>query len=149
MQDQRQPQHRVHPERRLIEDLGEQRRADDDEAGDEHDEDRGPVAGIGEAVIEPADVAARPQRQKALEQLALAATRTCARQSGEDRSGKRVDCLFGITAISSCRASPRKRGRGFSVPPRHRMPAQRGNRAARIADAPRSYSGTGTPAPHT
>ena len=56
---------------RLIDDLGHQRGADHDEAGEEHDEDGGPVAGIGEAIIEPADLAARPQRQKARNSLPL------------------------------------------------------------------------------
>ena len=75
---------RVQPIGRLKLDLGDQRRSDDNGAAEEHDEDRGPVAGIGEAVVEPADLAARPQRQEALEQLAAAATRTGACQAGDD-----------------------------------------------------------------
>ena len=48
---------RQHPEGRPVDDLGHQSRADHDETGEEHDEDGGPVARIGEAVIEPPDIA--------------------------------------------------------------------------------------------
>ena len=53
-QDQRQPQHRVHPIRRLVDHLGDQRGEHDDGAADQDDEHRRPVAGIGEVEIEPA-----------------------------------------------------------------------------------------------
>ena len=93
-QDQRQPQHRVDPVWRVIHRLGDQGGPDHDEAGQKHDEHGRPVTGIDEAIVEPADLAPRPQRQESLEQFALGAARTGARQSGADRSRKRVDHLF-------------------------------------------------------
>ncbi len=43
------------------------------------------VAGIGKAVIEPADLAARPQRQEACKQSALTAARTAAAEASVNR----------------------------------------------------------------
>jgi hypothetical protein len=74
--DQRQPQRRVNPIGRMEQDLCDQGGADDDRAGEKHDEHGRPVSGIGKCVIKTAMLTMRPQRQKALEQLALAATRT-------------------------------------------------------------------------
>src|ERR1700683_1165787 len=64
--DERQPQSRVYPQRRLVDDFSHQRGEDDNEAGEKRDEHGGPVARIGETVIEAADLAAPPQRAKAL-----------------------------------------------------------------------------------
>lgn len=71
--DERQPQRCVYPEWRLIQDFRHQSRGDDDEASEEDNEDRRAVTGIGEIVVEPAGGAARAQRDKALEQFAIAA----------------------------------------------------------------------------
>ena len=95
-QDQRQPQDGVDPIRRMINCLRDQGGADNDEAGRKHDEGRGPVAGIGKAVVEPADVAAREQRQEARKQLSPATMRTAAAQSrfdGGDRLAGHVEHL--------------------------------------------------------
>src|ERR1700733_11935609 len=64
---QRYPKHRVHPVGRMIKRLDDQRRSDHDEAGKEHNEDRWPVTGIGEAKIKPTCVAVRPWCEEALE----------------------------------------------------------------------------------
>ncbi len=53
-QDQRDPQHRVDPVRRLILDLGHQGGSNDDGAGNHDDEYGRPVAGVGKAEIEAA-----------------------------------------------------------------------------------------------
>jgi hypothetical protein len=60
----------------MEQDLCDQGGADDDRAGEKHDEHGRPVSGIGKCVIKTAMLTMRPQRQKALEQLALAATLT-------------------------------------------------------------------------
>jgi len=70
------PDNGVQPVRRLVEHFDQERRADDDKAGDEDDEDRGPIAGIGEAVVEAADLAAGREGQVAVIQLALVASGT-------------------------------------------------------------------------
>jgi hypothetical protein len=44
------------------------------------------VTGIGKAVIEPTDLAARPQRQEACKQLALTAARTAAAEASVNRT---------------------------------------------------------------
>jgi len=85
----------MHPIRRVINDLGGERGANHDEAGDEHDEHRRAVARIGKAIIKPARLAARRQSQKAAEQLALAAARARATQSGRDGACKRTGRQFG------------------------------------------------------
>ena len=77
--------HHKAAEGRLIDHLGHQRREHHNGAADQDDEHRRPVAGIGEAVVEPATLAGRPQSEKALEQPALAATRTATAQSSADR----------------------------------------------------------------
>src|ERR1700722_15066044 len=155
----------MHPEWRLIPHLRHQSRADDDEAGQEHDEDGRPVAGIGEAIIEPANVAARPQRDKSLEQFTLAAARTGAGQAGEGGTGKRVD-RFVHNGDVVVRSSPRKRGpqflrsarTGFPLPPsRYALRRTRTRRSSKASvggrrngrKSPPLYSGTGTPEPHT
>jgi hypothetical protein len=74
--DQRQPQRRVNPIGWMEQNLCDQGGADDDRAGEKHDEYGRPVSGIGKCVIKTAMLTMRQQRQKALEQLALAATRT-------------------------------------------------------------------------
>ena len=67
-----------------IHDLGDQSGGDHNEAGDQNDEDCWPVAGIGEVVVEAANLAAWPQSQKSAEQFTLAATRTRTQQAGDD-----------------------------------------------------------------
>jgi hypothetical protein len=83
-EDERSPERRVHPIRRRVEDLDGERTARDDEARDEHGEERGRVRRIGEGEIEPAAAAARREFQKAGKQLALAAARAAALQPSED-----------------------------------------------------------------
>ena len=56
--------------------LDEKRRANDDEAGDEDDEHRGPIACISEIVVEAADLAARREGEIAVIQLAPVASGT-------------------------------------------------------------------------
>ena len=109
-EDQRQPQHRMDPIGRVVQDLGNQRGSDHDEAGEKHDEDGRPVARIGEVVVETANVAARPQGQEPLKQLALTATRAGARQSRAHRSRKRLDYLLSHDHDVVFRWSPHKRG---------------------------------------
>src|SRR5882757_1094530 len=75
-QDQRPPQYGMHPIRRGIENFHRKRRAGDNESGKKRDEERRTVGGIDERIVEGTHVAARPQGQKSLEQLALATTRT-------------------------------------------------------------------------
>lgn len=55
------PEHRVHPVRRTPDYLSDERRAHHEESGNQDHEYRRSVAGIGEAVIEPASLAARRQ----------------------------------------------------------------------------------------
>src|SRR5687768_15077891 len=69
----RTPQQRVHPERRLVDELDDQRRTRDDEPGNEDDEHRRSVAGVGEGIIEAAGLAARPNCEQPVEQPALSA----------------------------------------------------------------------------
>src|SRR5436853_393540 len=80
-EDQRQPERRVDPIRRGVENLHGQRREYDQEPREEHREERRPVGRIDERIVEPAGVAARSERQEALEQLALAAAWTAAGES--------------------------------------------------------------------
>jgi hypothetical protein len=84
-EDERPPEHRVYPVRRLIEELNGECGARDDEARDEHGKERGRVRRIGEGEIEAAAAAVRREFQKAGKQFALAAARAAALQSGEDR----------------------------------------------------------------
>ena len=70
---ERTPQQSVQPVRRRVAHLDDQRRADDDESRHQDDEDGRPVAGIGEVVVETADIAARSEREIAVEQLAATA----------------------------------------------------------------------------
>src|ERR1700751_3621068 len=49
-QDKRSPQQGVHPERRLIVDLDDQRGGDDHETSEEHDKYCGPVAGVDKRI---------------------------------------------------------------------------------------------------
>ena len=60
---------------RLEIDLCPQREAEDDGAREQDHEDGRPVARIGEFQIEPADLAARRQGEKTVEQPPLAAPR--------------------------------------------------------------------------
>src|SRR5215472_18374379 len=82
--------------RRLKQNLGHQRSSNHDRAGQKHDEYGRAVAGIGKAVIEPADLAARPQRQEARKQLTLAAARTAAGQARRYGAGKRGDRVLAL-----------------------------------------------------
>src|SRR5579885_2543924 len=75
------------PNRGMKLDLGDERRTDHDRARQEHDEDRRSVTGIDKLIIEPARIAARPQCQKALKQLALAAARAGAGHARENSGG--------------------------------------------------------------
>jgi hypothetical protein len=43
----------MHPVRRPVEHLDRQRRGDNNETANQDDEDRRPVAGVGEVVVEP------------------------------------------------------------------------------------------------
>jgi hypothetical protein len=90
-EDERPPEHRVYPVRRLIEELNGECGARDDEARDEHGKERGRVRRIGEGEIESAPAAARREFQKAGKQLALAAARAPAFKPGED-GGRRSGC---------------------------------------------------------
>jgi hypothetical protein len=90
---QRNPKDEMYPERRIEGNLHPKRRADDDEADNEDDEDGRPVAGIGEGIVEPAIPAVPAQRQEAGEQLALAAARTAPLQAGLDRVHRRPKSL--------------------------------------------------------
>src|SRR5437588_10688685 len=64
-EDERPPEHRVYPVRRLIEELNGECGARDDEARDEHGKERGRVRRIGEGEIEAAAAAVRRESQKA------------------------------------------------------------------------------------
>src|SRR5665213_2447792 len=102
-QDQRDPKRRVDPIWRLILDLGYERRADDDGAGDHDDEYSGPVTRVREGEIHAARFAFGFQRQEPVEQLSLAAARASAQQPRE--IGRRTDCrelLFCDHGIGLC-----------------------------------------------
>src|SRR5205085_12587370 len=79
--DQRQPESRVDPERRLIEHLDDECRKDDDESGNKHGEERRAVGRIGEGIIETAALASWLKREKSVEQPPLSATRTAPAQA--------------------------------------------------------------------
>ena len=68
----------MNPERRLVFDLHDQGGGDDDGAGQHDQENRRPVAGVDEGVVEPAGLAVRPQIEEARIKLALAAARATA-----------------------------------------------------------------------
>src|ERR1700679_4163521 len=85
----------MQPEWRLILDLDDQRAADPDRAGDHDDENRRPVAGIDEGIIEPADFAIGPQVDESREQLALAAARASAGKPAQRALQKGRRCLVG------------------------------------------------------
>src|ERR1700678_2705044 len=79
----------MQPEWRLILDLDDPRAADHDAAGGNDDENRRPVAGVDEGIVEPAGLAIRPQRQKAGIQPALAAARASAGEPAPRGLGQR------------------------------------------------------------
>ncbi len=62
-------------------DLNDKRGEHHNKTRAEYDEYCRPVAAIGEAIIQPAAFAFWPQRQKSVEQAALAAVRTAAAQA--------------------------------------------------------------------
>ena len=86
---QRQPQRGVQPERRLVFHFHDQRRGDDDRARDHDDEDRRPVAGVDEGIVEPAGFTVRPKRQESGIELALAAARAFAGDAAQRALGHR------------------------------------------------------------
>ena len=127
-QYQRQPQHGVHPIRRLIDHFGDQRREHHDGAAEQDHEYRRSVAGIGEADNPVRIVRNAAQGQKPLKQPALAATRTAAAQ-----------ILWRSAAASSAifkRLSVQQKGR-------------RNHAALPQVPSRDGHSGCGTPAPHT
>src|SRR4026207_1436862 len=75
----------MQPKRRFEFELDDQGAADHEEAGDQDDDPRGAVARTGEGIIEPADLATRPQRQEALKQPAPAAAGAAASEPAADR----------------------------------------------------------------
>src|SRR5579885_3530232 len=97
-------------------DLGDERRTDHDRARQEHDEDRRSVTGIDKLIIEPARIAARPQCQKALKQLALAAARAGAGQARDNSGGKGLWRVVSHGRTVHFRLSPRKRVPAPSIP---------------------------------
>jgi len=76
----------MHPIRWSKQNLRDQRGTNHDCAGQKHDEHGWAIAGIGKAVIEPAALAALPQRQEASKQLALTAARTTAAEASVNRA---------------------------------------------------------------
>src|SRR5215467_3110711 len=84
--DQRQPQRRVHPERRTVDDLDCERRKDHDKSGDEHRKEGRSVSRIRERIVEPAPVAPRREREEPLKQLAVAAARAATAYPARDRN---------------------------------------------------------------
>ena len=70
----------------MIKRLDDQCGADNDETRQQDDEDRRAIAGIGEAIIKTANVAARLQREKALKEFTSAAARASAREARADRA---------------------------------------------------------------
>jgi len=85
-QDQRRPQHEMHPDRRREFDLDDRREANDDEPEKQDHEHRRTIAGILRRQIEAAGRTARADVQQAGEQASLAAARTAA---GKGRMGQR------------------------------------------------------------
>src|SRR5262245_26503385 len=128
-QNQRQPQQRVQPIRRLKEHLGDQGGENDDTATDQDDEDRRPVARICKAVVKPAALAGRTQRQEALEKMPFAAARATPAQAAADRQILRR-CLTGHEVTK-----PSKQKGGVMTPPF-------------LQKCPR-YPACGAPEPHT
>ena len=54
----------MHPIGRPVDYFGRERRSDHDKTGKEDDENRGPIAGVGEVIIKPAHLATRPERDE-------------------------------------------------------------------------------------
>src|SRR5215468_2316033 len=100
----------MEPERRLIERLDNKSAADDDEAREEYDEHGRPIAGVDEAVIEPAHLAIGRQTEETAEQLAPATAWAPAHQPGKQRRHRRMGALIRHDI-------PRKAGKGRRVPP--------------------------------
>ena len=88
----------VQPIRRGVADLGEQREARHHEAGHQNDEYGRPVAGIGEAIVEAADIAFGRERQIAGIELAAVAgrdsVRRCPVHSVEPKDGTRCSAVL-------------------------------------------------------
>src|SRR6266852_4421229 len=106
----------MEPERRLIERLHDKGAADDDEAREEYDEHRRPIAGVDEAVVKPALLAMGRQTEETTEELAPAASRAPAHQPGKQRRHRRMGGLIrhdisrksrtGATSAAPARKAP-------------------------------------------
>ncbi len=82
-QHQRNPQHGMHPVRRTPDEFDNDGKAHHEKSSDQDHEHRRPVAGIGEAIVEAADIAALREIEKPGKQLAPPATRAAATHSRE------------------------------------------------------------------
>src|SRR5271168_2608608 len=101
------------PDRRLPSHIDDQGEPDHEEARDQRDEYRRPVAGIGEAEIEPADLAFRRNGQKAVKQPAFAATRASAGEARRYRGNRGVTAFLDAHAgDSSLAPRPREKVHG-------------------------------------
>src|SRR5579862_714629 len=134
-QDQRQPQHRMDPIGWMIERLNDQGCANYDEAGEKHDEDGRSITGIGETIIESARVAARPQLQKALKQLALPAAWTGACETGKNRSRQCTGRRLAHERVSRLRPTHRCRQTGTATRRRRSASTRRKTRSRDVASA--------------
>src|SRR5206468_2114885 len=112
----------------LVFDLDDQRGADDDGARDHDDEDRRPIAGIDEGIIEPAGFAVRPQRQKTRIEFSLAAARTAAGDAAQRALGNGGEGLvlhsFSFVSRTRCSVLPAMRSIVRYAAPQSRDPCR-------------------------
>src|SRR3990172_9297106 len=108
----------MHQIRRRVEHFDNKGGADQQEAGHQDDEDRGPVAGIGEAVIEAANLAAIGQGEIAGEQSAAAAGRAApydaAPQGGAEGGGVLIRLRFAHANMPRLERNPFTSDRDFA-----------------------------------
>jgi hypothetical protein len=94
----------VHPVGRRIDELDGERSARDDEARDEHGEERGRVRRIGEGEIEPAAAAARlsDRNNAGCAQMHAPGLQVHGLQSGEDAAAEEpeIGAFFGSEIIA-------------------------------------------------
>src|SRR5688572_8642845 len=105
----------MQPERRLIDHLDDQRRADHDEAGYQDHEDRRSVAGVRERIIETAFRALLAHIEKPGKERAFAAARTAPGKAGHDRLHQRR-LVHGVSLSPPTRGTKEKRGGRTAAP---------------------------------
>src|SRR5882757_5461632 len=144
-ENQWQPERGVNPERRLVFDLHDQSGGDDDGAGQHDEENRRAIAAVDEGVIEPADLAVRPQMEEARIELALAAARAAAGDAAQRALGQGVYFIIHVSSFPSPLVGE---GSGTRVPDAMRHHKRVNARLRRTMVTPRR-AGTYTDGPET